>query len=389
MRFHRFARRRLRRLGLLAVAIAAIVPMGAFAHEGADDQQSQGVADLALTLSAEPNPVQSGDTATFTLTVTNQGPDTSRRVHAALALTGVNQIIQGTRDGWSCHIVGALADCTRWRLRSGASSDLTLTTTAPRGFVRIGAGAVVASRTNDPHPANNTATLQVDVNNPPVVNADSATTITDVPVDIPVMDNDSDPDGDQLTFTGTTTPTSGSVVCDVLACVYTPAAGFRGTDSFSYSVSDGRGASETAVVTVTVTPPPPPPPPDPPPPPPPDNSGNSAPGVTVAGPQTVVPGQVTPYTITVTNGCIVVARRVMVRLTLPAGATIVRASSRAVLKGRTLTVPIGALRATKARHVGVRLRFRANGGDLRTLVVAVTSANGRLAGDGVVIAVRP
>jgi uncharacterized repeat protein (TIGR01451 family) len=111
--------------------------------------------------------------------------------------------------------------------------------------------------------------------------------------------------------------------------------------------------------------------------------------VTVAGPQTVVPGQVTPYTITVTNGCIVVARRVMVRLTLPAGATIVRASSRAVLKGRTLTVPIGALRATKARHVGVRLRFRANGGDLRTLVVAVTSANGRLAGDGVVIAVRP
>ena len=391
MRFRRFARRRWLCLGLLAVGIAAAVPAGAYAHDGPDDENPQRTADLALTLSAQPNPVQGGDTATFTLTVMNQGPDTSRRVHTAIVLTGVNEIVQGILVGWSCRIVGALADCVHHRLRSGASSQLTFTTTAPRGFRRIGAGAVVASRANDPRPANNTATLQIDVNNPPVVNPDSATTTAGVPVDIPVMENDSDPDGDQLTFTGTTTPTSGSAVCDVLVCVYTPVADFSGTDTFSYTVGDGRGASAAGVVTVTVKPIPPPPPPDPPPPPPPpppDNSGNAAPGVTVTGPQTVVPGQVAPYTITLSNGCKVVAQKVKVRLVLPAGATLVSAPSRAVLKGRTLTVSIGALRFTKARHVGVRLRFRTNGGNLRTLVAAVTSANGRLAGDGIVIAVR-
>ena len=33
---------------------------------------------------------------------------------------------------------------------------------------------------------------------------------------------------------------------------YTPAAGFEGTDTFSYSISDGFGGSDTATVVVTV-----------------------------------------------------------------------------------------------------------------------------------------
>lgn len=35
---------------------------------------------------------------------------------------------------------------------------------------------------------------------------------------------------------------------------YTPAADFNGTDTFTYSVSDGHGGSASAVVTVTVAP---------------------------------------------------------------------------------------------------------------------------------------
>src|SRR4051794_1237512 len=34
---------------------------------------------------------------------------------------------------------------------------------------------------------------------------------------------------------------------------YTPAAGFTGTDSFSYTVSDGNGGTATAMVSLTVT----------------------------------------------------------------------------------------------------------------------------------------
>ena len=34
---------------------------------------------------------------------------------------------------------------------------------------------------------------------------------------------------------------------------YTPTAGYSGTDSFTYTVSDGKGGSASASVAVTVT----------------------------------------------------------------------------------------------------------------------------------------
>ncbi|MEM7052912.1 MAG: Ig-like domain-containing protein, partial [Pseudomonadota bacterium] len=67
---------------------------------------------------------------------------------------------------------------------------------------------------------------------------------------IDVLSNDSDPDGDALTVTSVTQPASGSVVNGGDFVTYTPAPGFQGEDSFTYTVSDG---TETATATVTVT----------------------------------------------------------------------------------------------------------------------------------------
>ena len=401
VRFRRFARRRLRRLGLLAVGIAVAIPAGALAHDDPEDFWPYRTADLALTLGAAPNPVQAGGTATFTVTVTNDGPGNAHRLRAAIAWTGARDVALVPSLGWSCAIKGTVAECTRRRLRSNASTELTFTAKAPPGFGRMAAGASVTSRVGDRVRGNNSANMEIDVNNPPVVNPDAVSVTSGMTVDIPILENDVDPDGDQLILTGASDPSHGTVVCDTLGCDYTPVAGYTGLDTFTYSVNDGRGASGSAEVVVTVNPAPPPPPPvDPPPPPPPVDPppgtpppgnpppGNSAPDVTVKGPQTVVPGQVAPYVITVANGCTVVARNVLVRMTLPAGATVISAPSRSVLKGRTLLVRVGALRSTAPRRVGVRLRFRVPGGSLRTLVAAVTSTNGRLAGDGIVIAVR-
>ena len=36
---------------------------------------------------------------------------------------------------------------------------------------------------------------------------------------------------------------------------YTPASGYSGADSFSYTISDGRGGTATAIVSLTVQPP--------------------------------------------------------------------------------------------------------------------------------------
>ncbi len=49
--------------------------------------------------------------------------------------------------------------------------------------------------------------------------------------------------------------THGVVAVDGITVTYTPAAGYAGTDAFSYQATDGNTTSATAVVSVTVSPP--------------------------------------------------------------------------------------------------------------------------------------
>jgi len=69
--------------------------------------------------------------------------------------------------------------------------------------------------------------------------------------------NDSDPDGNALTVTTFTSTTKGSLTPLAGGTFqYTPNAGFSGADSFSYSVSDGRGGTSQATATINVSSPP-------------------------------------------------------------------------------------------------------------------------------------
>jgi len=90
-------------------------------------------------------------------------------------------------------------------------------------------------------------------NDPPVAVDDSDTTPADTPVTIDVLDNDSDIDGDTLSVASVTQGTNGSVTNNGADVTYTPASYFTGTDSFTYTISDGKGGTDTATVTVTVT----------------------------------------------------------------------------------------------------------------------------------------
>ncbi|NKQ35836.1 MAG: tandem-95 repeat protein [Chloroflexi bacterium] len=90
------------------------------------------------------------------------------------------------------------------------------------------------------------------VNDPPTAVDDTAETDRDTAVTIPVLANDSDPvEGDSLTIVSVGTPGQGTAVINGNTIVYTPAAGFTGTDAFSYTISDGADTA-TAAVTVTV-----------------------------------------------------------------------------------------------------------------------------------------
>ena len=90
-------------------------------------------------------------------------------------------------------------------------------------------------------------------NKAPVALADAAVTQEAVAVVVPVLANDSDPDaGPQaLSVSALTQPSRGTAALVAGGIRYTPNAGFVGTDTFGYSLSDGS-LSAGASVTVTV-----------------------------------------------------------------------------------------------------------------------------------------
>ncbi|MEZ5480057.1 MAG: IPTL-CTERM sorting domain-containing protein [Thiolinea sp.] len=112
---------------------------------------------------------------------------------------------------------------------------------------------------NDGNGGSATAQVSVTVqakttpNTNPVANNDSATVTTGSSVNIDVLANDTDADGDNLTLTGKTDGSNGTVtLVGDSSLTYTPDVGFTGTDSFTYTITDGQGGSSTATVNVTV-----------------------------------------------------------------------------------------------------------------------------------------
>ncbi len=106
--------------------------------------------------------------------------------------------------------------------------------------------------------ASNTATVTVVLENQaPLAHADSVCTEKNVFLMMPapgVLGNDTDANWDNLTAIITGNPSHGTLVLSADgSCIYTPAAGFTGTDSFTYMANDGTLNSAPAQVTVAVT----------------------------------------------------------------------------------------------------------------------------------------
>lgn len=88
---------------------------------------------------------------------------------------------------------------------------------------------------------------------PPVAVDDSAATLEDNSVDIPVLANDSDPEGKPLQIVSISAPKNGTASVVGPAVRYTPNPNFNGSDSFTYQISNGA-ASASAGVSVSVAP---------------------------------------------------------------------------------------------------------------------------------------
>lgn len=111
-------------------------------------------------------------------------------------------------------------------------------------------------KTNDGADSN-IATVYVSVasvNDAPVATADRGSTQAGRSVSLGVLANDTDVDGDVLTLTAVSPALYGTatITRDKLKIRYVPNAGFSGTDTFTYTVSDGKGGIATATVSVKV-----------------------------------------------------------------------------------------------------------------------------------------
>jgi|GEM_PF-3828869 len=98
-----------------------------------------------------------------------------------------------------------------------------------------------------------TATVTVSViDRTPIANDDAIGTVQDTAGSVNVLANDNDPDPDELSVTSFTQGAHGAVTITGGVATYTPAAGFIGSDSFTYTIDDGHGALATGTVHVTV-----------------------------------------------------------------------------------------------------------------------------------------
>ena len=132
----------------------------------------------------------------------------------------------------------------------------TLTYTPPTGFTGTATFTYQASDGTSP---SNTATVTVQVVAPPVNSApvavnDTKTTTRGTPVNIAVLANDTDANGDVLSVSSFTQAANGTVTFTNGVATYSPKSGFTGTDTFTYVATDGKSQSNAATVTVQVNP---------------------------------------------------------------------------------------------------------------------------------------
>jgi VCBS repeat-containing protein len=114
---------------------------------------------------------------------------------------------------------------------------------------------------NDGSQNSNTATVTITitpVNDPPVAVNDSYSTpkgaVLTVNATSGVLANDTDVDGNTLTAAVVSNPSHGTLALNANGSfTYTPAAGYSGSDSFTYHANDGTVNSNTATVSITVT----------------------------------------------------------------------------------------------------------------------------------------
>ena len=93
------------------------------------------------------------------------------------------------------------------------------------------------------------------LNKPPVARDDRIQTEVNIPVEIGILVNDNDPDGDKLKIMSLASPSQNVGVVTIKendTVTFFPGIDYAGTVRFSYTISDGEGNSDKAKVSVII-----------------------------------------------------------------------------------------------------------------------------------------
>ncbi len=126
-------------------------------------------SDLQLQLAALPSPVGSGGNLTYTIVVTNAGPDAASSPTVSMGTPVGTSFVSSTKPAnWVCSnpSPGPSVTCTGPKLPAGESVTLTLTFKVNAASGSLSGTAGVSSQTNDPASGNNSATVTTPIGTP-------------------------------------------------------------------------------------------------------------------------------------------------------------------------------------------------------------------------------
>jgi uncharacterized repeat protein (TIGR01451 family) len=125
-----------------------------------------GNSDISVSKSDSPDPVTVGNNLTYTITVTNNGPDTATGVTLIDTLPSSVTYVSATSTQGSCTKTGNTVTCNIGTLSNGSSATVTIAV-APTAAGTITNTATVTCNETDTNSANNTATTSTTVNASP------------------------------------------------------------------------------------------------------------------------------------------------------------------------------------------------------------------------------
>lgn len=201
----------------------AVMQQGTYSNETQRDLVSDDAATIMLAASGKDEQAGTPDDYQIVLTYEGitSGPDCD-----------ITVIMENMSGLAYCGVSGGSFSSNHWRISSAS--------------IHLGAGYSYVF---------NTELRNSGGNQPPVAGNDSASVAEDGSVDINVLADDSDPDGDALAVTGVSNPPHGNASINGDDSIrYVPDANYNGADNFSYTLSDGNGGSDTGNVSVTVNP---------------------------------------------------------------------------------------------------------------------------------------